>query len=120
MDYSWMDEYCLAKPGVIKDYKVEWEVNRYMIGGKMFAMHGEHSSKRPIITLKLDPIDGDFLRQQYAGDIIPGYYMNKVHWNSVFLDREIPAVLLRDMLDKSYQILLASLPKKVQSEILAR
>ena len=57
------------------------------------------------------------MRQQYA-DIIPGYYMNKVHWNSVKADGEVPDDLLKDMLDKSYQLVLSSLSKKKQNEIL--
>ena len=66
---------------------------------------------------ELEPADGDFLRQQYE-DIIPGYYMNKIHWNSVKADGEVPDDLLKDMLDKSYRLVLASLSKKKQKEIL--
>ena len=57
------------------------------------------------ITLKLEPSEGDFLRQQYE-DIIPGYYMNKTHWNSIKPDGEVPDDLLKDLLDKSYQLVL--------------
>ena len=70
------------------------------------------------ITLKLDPIEGDFLRSQYD-DIIPGYYMNKMHWNSVKAGGNVPDDLLKDMLDKSYDLVLHSFSKKKQSEILA-
>lgn len=69
------------------------------------------------ITLKLKPDEGEFLRQQYS-DIVPGYYMNKVHWNSVQADGEVPDDLLKDMLDKSYQLVLSGLSKKKQIEIL--
>lgn len=57
------------------------------------------------------------MRQQYA-DIIPGYYMNKVHWNSVNADGEVPDDLLKDMLDKSYQLVLSGFSKKKQIVIL--
>lgn len=57
------------------------------------------------------------MRQQYA-DIIPGYYMNKVHWNSVKADGEEPDEILKDMLDKSYQLVLSSFSRKKQKEIL--
>ena len=69
------------------------------------------------ITLKLEPEEGDFLRSQYE-DIVPGYYMNKMHWNSVKPDGEVPDELLKDLLDKSYQLVLKSLSKKKQKEIL--
>lgn len=49
----------------------------------------ETNENKPVyITLKLEAMDGDFLRQQYE-DIIPGYYMNKVHWNSIKPDGEV-------------------------------
>jgi len=70
----------------------------------------------PIITLKLLPADGDFLRRQYE-DIVPGYYMNKDHWNSVYLDGSIPDDVLQGMIDKSYSILFDALTKKAQKEI---
>jgi predicted DNA-binding protein (MmcQ/YjbR family) len=76
MKYAWMDEYCLAKKGVEKDYKPEWNATRYMIKGKMFVMQGGDKEGKPIVTVKLEPEHGEFLRKQYK-DIIPGYYMNK-------------------------------------------
>lgn len=69
------------------------------------------------ITLKLDPPEGDFLRQQYE-DIVPGHYMNKTHWNSIKPDGEVPDDLLRDLLDKSYNLVLKGFSKKKQREIL--
>ena len=84
MKYSWIDTELLQKPSVTKDLQAEWNWIRYHIGGKMFAaVCLDDATGKPVyITCKLDPAEGDFLRRQYA-DIIPGYYMNKVHWNSV-------------------------------------
>lgn len=64
-----------------------------------------------------EDLEGDFLRQQ-CEDIIPGYYMNKMHWNSVKPDGEVPDDLLKDLLDKSYQLVLGGFSKKKQREIL--
>ena len=116
MKYEWIDSYCLAKKGAEKDYKLEWQATRYMIRGKMFAMQGGDKYGKPIITVKLEPAFGSLLRQQYQ-DIVPGYYMNKEHWNSLYLDSDVPDEVLKDMLDKSYQILLNSFSQKVQKEI---
>ena len=81
MRYTWIDEYLLSKAGVTKDLQKDWNWVRYQIGGKMFAAVCLGESDEPYyITLKLEPAEGDFLRQQYE-DIIPGYYMNKTHWN---------------------------------------
>lgn len=73
MKYGWLDEYCLAQVGATKEYKPEWDATRYMVDGKMFALWGGDKAGKPIITLKLDPVEGDMLRQQYK-DIVPGYY----------------------------------------------
>ncbi|WP_037585947.1 MmcQ/YjbR family DNA-binding protein [Stenoxybacter acetivorans] len=116
MNYPWLDEYCLAKQGSVKEYKEAWNAVRYLVGGKMFALLGNDNTGRPIITLKLMPTDGDFLRKQFK-DIVPGYYMNKVHWNSVYLDGSIADDVLREMIDKSYAILFTTLTKKIQQQI---
>ena len=118
MKYEWIDEYLLGKKGVTKDLQEEWNWIRYHIGGKMFAAICRDDDDNPYyITLKLDPLEGDYLRKTYE-DIIPGYYMNKIHWNSVKADGEVPDDVLKDMLDKAYQIVFESLTKKKQKEIL--
>lgn len=118
MKYTWMDEYLLKKPSVTKDWKEEWNWIRYMIGGKMFAaIVLDHDDKPYYINLKLEPSEGDFLRRQYE-DIIPGYYSNKQHWNSIQPDGAVPDWLLKEMLDKSYALVLKGLSKKKRQETL--
>jgi len=117
LKYPWLDEYLMSKAGATKDFKEEWMAYRYMLCGKMFAMQADDNHKRAIINLKLEPTNGAFLREQFP-DITPGYYMNKVHWNSVYLDGEVPDEILKEMIDESHAILLASLTKKQQKEIL--
>lgn len=118
MRYNWIDEYLLKKKGVVKDFKAEWNWIRYQVGDKMFAAVCLDESGKPYyITLKLDPAEGEFLRGQYE-DIIPGYYMNKTHWNSVDPDGAVPDELLMEMLDKSYQLVFAGLSRKKRDEIL--
>lgn len=118
MRYTWIDEYLLNKRGVTKDLQKDWNWIRYQIGGKMFAAICLGENDEPYyITLKLEPSEGDFLRTQYE-DIIPGYYMNKLHWNSVKPDGKVPDDLLKDLLDKSYQLVLEGFSKKKQREIL--
>lgn len=118
MKYEWLDEYLLNKKGVCKDFKEEWNWRRYMIADKMFvAVCFDDENRESLITLKLDPLEGDFLRQNYE-DIIPGYYMNKTHWNSIKVDGSITDDLLKDLLDKSYNLVLSGFSKKKQVEIL--
>jgi len=120
MRYHWLDEYLLKKRGVTKDLQADWNWIRYQVGGKMFAavcLDGQKQDEPYYITLKLEPSEGDFWRGQYE-DIIPGYYMNKLHWNSVKPDGKVPDDLLKDLLDKSYRLVLKSFSKKRQREIL--
>lgn len=117
MKYLWLDDYLMKMKGVTKDFKEEWQWTRYMVGGKLFLAvckndHGEDY----LITLKLEPMEGDYLRRKYE-DIIPGYYMNKVHWNSIKVDGAVPDELLMDLCDKSYGLVFSGLSKKVREAI---
>lgn len=122
MRYTWLDEYLLAKKGVTKDFKEEWGWYRYQIADKIFCAvcMDEAYEKEVYITLKLDPFRGDTLRQLFPEDILPGYYMNKTHWNSVKADGGVPDELLREMLDEAYALVRSSLSQKKQTEILMK
>lgn len=118
MNDEQLNRYCLDKPGVTKDYHEDFKVFRFLVGGKMFIMWGGDKYEKPILTLKLEPSHGEALRSEYE-DIVPGYYMNKIHWNSVYLEGKVPDRIIRGMIDESYRIVLESLPKKKQQEILS-
>lgn len=116
MRYSWLDDYLMDKPAVTKDFKIEWNWIRYFIGGKMFAaVLLDKESKPYYINLKLEPLEGDFWRTQYE-DIVPGYYSNKQHWNSIKPDGTVPDELLKELLDKSYELVFRGLSKKKQAQ----
>ena len=118
MKYDWIDEYLLKKPGVTKDIQEEWNWIRYKIGEKIFAAICNDDDDKPYyITLKTDPLEAEFLRKEYT-DIIPGYYMNKIHWSSVKADGNVPDDLMKDILDSAYLLIFNKLAKKLQKEIL--
>ena len=95
--YVWIDDFLMEKSGVTK-LPPQWNWIRYAVGGKMFAAVCLGKENRPYyITLKLEPSEGSFLRQQYE-DIIPGYYMNKQHWNSIKPSGAVEDDLLKDFL----------------------
>ncbi|HCT94005.1 MAG: DNA-binding protein [Bacteroidetes bacterium GWF2_39_10] len=119
MMYEFIQKHCLSKKGVIEDYKEEWDAVRYFIGGKMFAMVGNYKDGRPIVSLKRTPEYGIEVQEKYP-DIIPGYYLNKVHWSSIFIEGNVPEKILREMIDQSYELVFKSLTKSVQKEILDR
>lgn len=84
----------------------------------MYAYIGIHEpSGRPIITLKLPPEYSSALRGEHD-DIIPGYYMNKLHWSTVFLDGTVPHETLKTMAELAYETVLSSLSKKARQEVL--
>lgn len=117
MAYEWLDEYLMGKPGVTKDFKAEWDATRYMVAGKMFVMAGGDKEGTPIVTFKLEPEFGQFLRGQFPDAVVPGYYMNKVHWNSLYLGGDVPDGIVRDMADDAYKQILSALPKKIREGI---
>lgn len=116
MKYEWLDEYCLNKKGVEKDFQEEWEATRYLLRGKIFVMQGGDKEGKSIITIKCEPSFGRFLRDEYE-DIIPGYHMNKEHWNSVYIGGKVPDNVVKQMIDMSYRLILGSLSKKAQKEV---
>lgn len=122
-NYQWLDDYLLSKPGVIKDFKVEWQWWRYMVGGKMFAATMHPSEKyspeyadKDLITLKCEPMLAELLRKTHP-EILPGFYSDKTNWNSILLGDALPEALIRDMCDDSYNLIFSKLTKKVQREI---
>jgi len=117
VDDAMLEACCLAHQGAVSEYKQEWQAKRYMVGDKMFALLGGDKTGKPLITLKLDPFEGELLRRQYQ-DIVPGYYMNKLHWNSVYLQGAVPDEVLRGMISKSYRIVFGSLSKRAREEAL--
>ena len=119
MKYEWIEEYLMKKAGVTKDIQEQWNWVRFHVGEKLFAaICRDDEIDEPIyITLKLEPVEGEFYRKEYE-DIIPGYYMNKVHWNSVKADGNVPDDVVKDLLDRAYTVVFESLSKKRQREII--
>lgn len=115
-NYPWIESYCLSLLGAEMDYKVEWSATRFMLCGKMFAMQGGDKAGKLILSLKLKPENGLALRETYP-DIKPGYYLNKSHWNSVYLEGNVPDDVLKMMISESYDLIFASLTKKEKARL---
>lgn len=115
--YPWLVDYLLSKAGAESDFKAEWQWTRFMIKGKMFAAFCADESECPLITVKCEP-DFNFELRNTFPDIIPGYYMNKVHWNSIKVNGDVPDNIIKEMCDRGYNLILKSLPKKVREEVL--
>ena len=100
----------LSKPGAEETTPFRPNVLVYKVGGKMFALTvpDEFPAR---INLKCDPERAVILRDEYES-ILPGYHMNKRHWNTLVLDGSLPAKLAGELIDHSYELVAASLPKK--------
>ena len=112
MDIESITNYCMAKPGVTAGFPFDETTLVFKVMGKMFAItdadHFEY------INLKCDPERSEEMRAQYDY-IRPGYHMNKTHWNSVY--PEAGSKLICELIDHSYDLIVAKLPKKVKEEL---
>ncbi len=111
MDKDKIHDYCLKLAGTTHDYKEEWEAERYQIGDKLYAMIGGNATGKPVLTLKCEPNRAEDLRETYE-DIIPGYYMNKTHWNSIYMNSDISMDVVEQLIQHSYDLVFAKLTKK--------
>jgi predicted DNA-binding protein (MmcQ/YjbR family) len=112
MDLAEFREYCLRKPGATEGTPFGPDVLVFKVGGKMFALAALEEVPTTM-NLKCDPELALDLRDRYE-QVRPGYHMNKKHWNTVEIDRGIPVVELRRMIDHSYELVTKNLPKAAQ------
>jgi predicted DNA-binding protein (MmcQ/YjbR family) len=115
MDLDAVRTYCLSKPWVEECFPFDDVTLVFKAGGKMFALVG--TNEVPLtINLKCDPEIALELRERYDA-VTPAYHQNKKHWNTVTLDGSIKAALLKEWIDASYDLVLASLTKAQRAAI---
>src|SRR5947209_20102095 len=113
MDLAQFREYCLSKPRATEDTPFGPNVLVFKVGGKMFAL-AALDEVPTTVNLKCDPDLALDLRDRYE-QIRPGYHMNKKHWNTVEIEAGVPDAEIRKMIDHSYELVVASLPKVKRS-----
>lgn len=114
MNIEELREYCLQKPGTTEGLPFGEDTLVFKVGDKIFLLTSLVTGNR--FNAKCDPERAIELREQYE-EIIPGFHMNKKHWNTVFMDGRLTRKQLNELIDHSYDLILASLPKKKQEEI---
>lgn len=107
-------DYCIRKKGVTEELPFGPQTLVFKVMGKMFAITDIDGFES--INLKCDPEKAVILREEYSG-VIPGYHMNKKHWNTVSTDGSVPDNLLREWIDESYDLIVAGLPGKLKEEL---
>ncbi|WP_421868963.1 MmcQ/YjbR family DNA-binding protein [Marinoscillum sp.] len=108
-------DYCLAKPGVTEHFPFDEKVLVFKVMNKMFALTDVDTFSS--INLKCDPEVAVELRERYDGTVLPGYHMNKSHWNTIMMDGVLSDIELKKWIDHSYELIVLSLPKKLQEEL---
>ena len=105
----------LSKPGVEEGTPFGPDTLVFKVMGKIFAITGLDSEDFRV-NLKCDPDRAIELREQYP-QIIPGWHMNKQHWNTVYFEDGLSDKLLVELIDHSYDLIAKSLPRKKQAEL---
>ncbi|WP_163581545.1 MmcQ/YjbR family DNA-binding protein [Gracilibacillus saliphilus] len=112
-------KHCSAQVGAKEKYVEDWKAYNYTVGGKMYAIIGSDNQNNELISLKCKVEKSEILREQYQ-DIMPGYYMNKQHWNSIYYrNGRVELPLIEQLIEHSYALIFNSLTKRKQKEILS-
>jgi len=105
MDHKTVEEYVLSMPNAKLDYPFGEGTAVYKAGDKMFALITE--GKDPVqISLKCDPQLATTLRERYES-VLPGYHLNKRHWNTIILSGQLPWDEVQDLIRHSYLLVTA-------------
>jgi predicted DNA-binding protein (MmcQ/YjbR family) len=110
MNIEEIHDYCLAKPGVTEGFPFDEVTLVFKVMNKMYALVGLEKDP-PFINLKCDAERAIELREEYE-EIQPGYHMHKAQWNSVYFAGSLPRKLVLELIDHSYELIVASLKKK--------
>lgn len=100
--------YCLSFPGSVETFPFGPETSVFKAGGKMFAL--SRLAQRPVrVSLKCEPPLAQQLRAAHTA-VLPGYHLNKRHWNTVIIDGSLPEQMIKDMIEDSYDLVVSQLP----------
>ena len=105
--------YCIDKKGVTESFPFDNDTLVFKVLDKIFLLIS--LERQPLrINVKCDPEKAIELRESYSDNILPGYHMNKLHWNTVIINQELSNTLIKKFIDDSYHLVLESLPKAKQ------
>lgn len=114
MDAESFRKYCLDKKGVSEDFPFDEETLVFKVLGKIFVLTDIDTFES--INLKCDPETAVELREHHE-EIRPGYHMNKKHWNTVMVKGSLGDDMLRQLIDHSYERVVAGLPAKLRKTL---
>jgi predicted DNA-binding protein (MmcQ/YjbR family) len=110
--------YCLTKAAVTESFPFDAHTLVFKVAGKMFALFS--LEKQPLqVNLKCEPGKAIDLRERYQS-VIPGYHMNKTHWNTIIIDGELSKEHIEDLVNHSYDLVVSKLTRKMKNEFLLK
>jgi len=110
-----LESFILDKKAVTLSYPFGEQAMVFKLNGKMFALLARNEN--PLhLSLKCDPFDALSYREIYES-VIPGYHLNKKHWNTIYIKGEVKEDILFEMINDSYKLVLEKFSKKIQKEI---
>ena len=99
---------CLAFPGSVETFPFGPETSVFKVADKMFALSG--LAQTPLrVSLKCEPQLAAQLRRAHRA-VLPGYHLNKKHWNTVIIDGSMSERMIKDMVEDSYDLVVSQLP----------
>ncbi len=107
--------YCGERPEAVEEFPFGDGVAVFKVGGKVFALVSLDGPDG-FVNLKCDPDLALELRHRFDA-VRPGYHANKRHWNTVDLDVPLDPDDLREMIDHSYELVVAGLTRKLRAEL---
>ncbi|MCC6726202.1 MAG: MmcQ/YjbR family DNA-binding protein [Saprospiraceae bacterium] len=116
MNIEALRNYCLSKKAVEETFPFGEQTLVFKVLGKMFALTGLDELDCSV-NLKCKPEWAIELREEHPEDILPGYHMNKQHWNTVKCEAGLDDKFIKQLIDHSYDLVVASLPKKIREEL---
>ena len=119
MHIDQLRDFCIAKKGVIEHFPFDNVTLVFKLMNKIFALTGLDSWEKgeQKINLKCNPEKAEELRGEYEG-IIPGWHMNKKHWNTVLVNSsDVSDVLVKELINHSYDLVVSGLTKRSKSEL---
>jgi predicted DNA-binding protein (MmcQ/YjbR family) len=115
MHIEQVQSYCESKKGVEACFPFDETTLVFKVMGKMFCLASLETI--PLnLNLKYFPDLIDDLRENY-NCVLPGYHMNKNHWNTIICDGTVPDKLIFKWVDESYNLVVKSLPRKIKIEL---
>lgn len=103
MNIEPLREYILQKPSVTEGFPFGEDTLVFKVNNKIFFLAGLESSPLQF-NVKCDPEKAIDLREAYPDSVLPGYHMNKKHWNTIIVDGRLSAKQLKEMIDDSYKL----------------